>query len=158
MRYRFVLSPRVRGMIEWSLEHYHENKESLEAYKNDMVPSIIQKYPQYKKGENNKENIFSGVDPSMIHGTDTGRPTEEVGMKIATSPYVLHTERCIRAVDKALEICDETDKQLIDLVYWKHSYTVIGAAQKVGLTKTPAYNRINNILCFIGLELGFINI
>ena len=38
-KYKFDLAPKVKGIVEWHLEHYHEDKAQLESLKNDMVPS-----------------------------------------------------------------------------------------------------------------------
>jgi len=152
-RYKFSLSPHVRRMAEWDLEHYYENKKSLEQYKADILPSFTQRYSR-----DTGKTKTQGVNPSFIKTGEISKPTEDSGIKLATSQYILHVEQCIKAVEKALEHCDDTDIKLIDLVYWKQTYTISGAAQKVSLTKSPAYTRINGILCFIALELGYVNI
>jgi RinA family phage transcriptional activator len=137
-KYKFDLAPKVNGFVEWQLEHYHEDKSQLEQYKNDMIPSATASY-------------------SLTGGTysgSPGNPTERIGIKIATSPYILMTERSVKAIDVALKKCDETDKQLIELIYWKRSYTVTGAGHVIGLSQTGTYGRVNKILRLIALEMG----
>lgn len=155
-KYKFSLSSRVRGMIEWNLEHYPEYKKSLEQYKTDMIPSTTQQLRQTE--EKAHAGYVDCIDPLRITSHNASRATENTALSIATSPYIMHTERCIRAVDRALESCDSTTLKLIDLVYWKRTHSVDGAAYVVNLTKTPAYKRINNILCIIGLEMGYFSI
>jgi RinA family phage transcriptional activator len=141
-KYSFALAHEIRSTVEWKLEHYHEDKKQLEQYKRDMIPSTTQSYSQ-----------TGGVTKGS-----TSNPTESITVRMASSAYILETERTIQAIDRVLAICDSTDSQLIDLVYWQRSYSIEGASLKVGLTKTPAYNRINNILCQIALELGYVSV
>jgi hypothetical protein len=53
---------------------------------------------------------------------------------------------------------DDIDRQIVDLVYWKQSYTAEGAGMKLNLSRTATYNHINNILCTIALEMGYVSI
>lgn len=129
---------KIRGMIEWNLEHYHEDKKQLEQLKKDLVPSYTAKY--------DKAPVIAG--PS-----DT---TADTAIKIISTPYIASLERTIKAIDRVLSKCDDIDLELIDLVYWKHTHTITGAALKVNLSKTPAYYRINKILYAIAVELGLV--
>ena len=53
---------------------------------------------------------------------------------------------------------DMTDLQLVELVYFKGTHTVEGAAIIVGLSRTAAFNHINKVLTAVALELGLINV
>jgi hypothetical protein len=53
---------------------------------------------------------------------------------VATNPYILATERSIRAIDKVLGGCDETDIKLIELVYWRRTHTVVGASNRANIS------------------------
>lgn len=141
MRYKYSLNPKIKGYVEWQLEHYAEDKKQLEQYKQSMIPSITPGY-------------------SLTGGTQSGgtsNPTEAAGLRMATNPYIISTERSIKAIDTVLEKCDATDLKLINLVYWTQSFTVIGAGERVGLKQNGAYKRINKILTRIALEMGLIN-
>jgi len=141
-KYKFDLSPEVKVTVEWTLGRYHEDKRELERYKNDLIPSATAGY-------------------SLSGGTSKGgtsNPTENIGIKLATSPYILWTERNCAAVERVLGMLDDSDKRLIDLVYWKRAYGIVGAGTKVGLAKTDAYKHINNILGLLALEMGCVNI
>ena len=141
-KYKFALNPKIKGYVEWQLEHYHEDKKQLEEYKASMIPSATPSY-----------SPVGGIQAGSV-----SNPTEQAGIKLATNPYILATERSIRAIDRILEKCDKTDTQLIRLVYWKKSYTVEGASMVVGLSRRGAYNRINKIQCLMALEMGMVNI
>ena len=140
-RYKYSLTPKIKGYVEWILEHYKEDKKQLEDYRNSLMPSVTQGY-----------SLSGGVQ------TGVSNPTEDTAIKLVTNPYILSTERSIRAIERVLEKCDETDLKLIDLVYWRRAYTVIGAALKINLGKTSAYGRINKILCSVAAEIGIVNI
>lgn len=140
-RYKFALSSKIKGMVEWQLEHYNEDKHQLEQYKADMIPSPVQGY-----------SLTAGCS----HGVS--RTTENVAERITTNTYVMQTERSCKAIEKVMGRLDDTDRQLIDLVYWKQSYTVEGAGMKLHLGRTAAYQHVNNILCGIALEMGYVSI
>lgn len=137
MRYKFSLNARVRGYIEWQLEHYHEDKRQLEEYKRDLMPRVTPNYsPQ-------------------TGGTGISNPTESAVIRMLTSQHIGSLERSTAAITRVLAGLDETDKRMIDLVYWKRSHTIEGAGMKVGLSRRGAYHRINNILSLISLEMGY---
>jgi RinA family phage transcriptional activator len=140
-RYKYSLTPKIKGYVEWILEHYKEDKKQLEDYKNSLMPSVTQGY-----------SLSGGVQ------TGVSNPTEDTAIKLVTNPYILSTERNIRAIERVLEKCDETDLKLIDLVYWRRTYTVVGAGKSVGLGQNGVYKRINKILTRIAVEIGIVNI
>ena len=142
MRYKFSLNPKVKGYIEWQLEHFREDKQQLESYKRDMIPSPTQSY-------------------SLTGGVQSGgpsNPTEQIGIRIATNPYIAATERSVKAIEAVMRRCDSTDLKLVELIYWRQSHTVIGAGESVGLKQNGAYKRINRILCAVALEMGLVNL
>ena len=141
-RYKFSLTPKIRGFVEWQLEHYHEDKKQLEQYKNDMIPSATAGY-----------SLTGGVSRGSV-----SQPTENTAVKMATSPYVMAAEKSCRDIERALERFDGIDMQLIDLVYWKRSYNIMGAGLVIGLSQRATYKHINNILCTVALEMGLVNI
>lgn len=138
---KFYLNSYVKGYVEWELEHYRDNEKQLESYKNSLMPSSISNY-----------NLNSGGKGGMSN------PTEKAAVKMADSVYIQTLERNIAAIGRALKKCDETDYKLIDLVYWRNTHTIPGAALKVNLSIPGAYKRINKILCSLALEMGLINV
>lgn len=140
-RYKFSLNTTTKNYVEWTLQHYREDKRQLEEHKQDMMPSTTQNY------------IADVVQSSNISNT-----TEAIGIKLVTTPYIITTERNIRAIERVLERCDNKDKELIDLVYWRQTYTTEGAAIKLDIPRRTAYRKINNILCWVALEMGLVNI
>lgn len=137
-RYRYALNSKVKGYIEWQLEHYKEDKKQLERYKLDIISTP------------------SPSTDAPVQGGSIESSTERTAMRLATSAYILSTERSLAAVEAVLAKCDETDIKLIDLVYWRRTLTVTGAGMKIGLSKSGAYNRVNRILVMIATEMGIV--
>lgn len=141
-KYKFSLSAPVKSYVEWQLEHYHEDKRQLEQYRLDLMPASTANYN------------FNGGGRS----SEPGNPTERAAIRMLTNPYILNTERSIKAIEAVLERCDEADKKLIELVYWKKSHTVYGAVMRVNYSTKTGYRHLNDILCSIALELGLVNL
>jgi RinA family phage transcriptional activator len=140
-RYKFSLNPKTKDYVEWTLQHYRDDKRQLEAYKQDLMPATTQNY-----------------SADVVQSSNISNTTELIGIKLVTNQYIITTERNITAVERVLERCDNEDKQLIDLVYWRQLYTAEGAAMKLNMSRRTAYRKINNILCWIALEMGLANI
>lgn len=140
MRYKFSLSPKIKGYIEWQLEHYHEDKRQMEQYRMDMMPNGTAQYGHT-------------CGRSSTPGDQTAATVE----RLMTNQYLQTTERTIAAIDRTLARCDDTTRKLIDLVYWRRTHTVTGAGLKVGLSKSGAYNRIYSVLCEVADEMGYTN-
>ena len=139
-KYKFALTSAIKGFVEWQLEHYHEDKKQLEQYRRDMMPQITPSY-----------SLASG-----IQNGSTSDPTAKAGIKMATSQYIRSMEQSIEAVDRVLARCDDSDRQLIELVYWRRSHTITGAGMIAGLSQKAAYNRINKLLTLTAAEMGLI--
>lgn len=140
MRYKFSLSPKIKGYIEWQLEHYHEDKRQMEQYRMDMMPNGTAQYGHT-------------CGRSSTPGDQTAATVE----RLMTNQYLQTTERTIAAIDRTLARCDDTTRKLIDLVYWRRTHTMIGAAMVCHLGKTAAYDRANGVLYGIALEMGLVS-
>ena len=139
-KYKSSISPRVRGMVEWQLEHYREYKDEIQQYWADMIPSAT---PKYTDGKGGGEVI---------------RNAENTALRISMSPYLVQTERSCKAIEYVLKNTDDIDRKLVELVYWKQAYTVAGAAQILHISRSAAYRRKDRILYNIATELGYVPI
>ena len=137
-KYKSSISRRVRGMVEWQLEHYREYKDEIQQSWADMIPSATPKYTDGKGGG------------------EVSRNAENTALRIASSPYLVQAERSCKAIEYVLKNTDDIDRKLVELVYWKQAYTVAGAAQLLHMNTVTAYRHINNILLKIALELGYV--
>lgn len=141
-KYKFDLSAEIKNTVEWQLQYYQEDRRQLESMKRDLIPSATQAY-----------SLTAGVD-----GGEVKRTTEEITMKVVSSPYLRRLEITCDAIQRALKNFDDVDKRLIELVYWRREYTVEGAGLKIGLSRSAAYQRINKILGVVAYELGYVSI
>lgn len=140
MRYKFDLSPAIKSTVEWQLQYYREDLRQLETYKRDLIPSGVQGY-----------SLTAGVN-----GGEVTRKTEDIAFRLISSPYIRRLEITCEAIGRVLSKLDEVDLKLIELVYWRREYTVEGAAMKIHISKTAAYQRINKILGAIAYALGYV--
>lgn len=142
MKYKFSLPLGIKRTVEWHLEHYPEDKRELESYKREMIPSPTQAYSQ-----------TAGVSGGEAH-----RSTEEIVLRLTSSPYVRMLEITCKAITEALQAEDDLTRKIIELVYWKREYTAEGAGLKLNLSKNSVYRRINNVLSRIALEMGYVSL
>lgn len=138
-RYKFDLSPSIKATVEWQLQYYREDLRQLEEVKRDLIPSPVPSYSQ-----------TTGA------AGEAKRTTEDIAMRMISSPYIRRLEISCEAISRVLSNLDEIDLKLIELVYWRREYTVEGAAMKIHLSKTAAYQRINKILGAIAYSLGYV--
>lgn len=141
-KYKFSLNPRIKGIVEWQLEHYREDRRQLEDAKQALMPSPTAGY---------------GSAAGATSGGRAQRPTESAALHLATNRYIRQLEQSCAAIERVLSHCHEIDMKLIDLVYWKREYTVEGAGMKLNLSRSSAYQRINSILGAIAVEIGYVN-
>ena len=136
-----ILQPRIRDFVAWQLEHYPSNRSQLESIKRDLIPSPT---PTYGGSEG--------------HSNEAHRTTEDITIQISSSAYIRQLEQTVAAIRYVVDRLDMTDLQLVELVYFKGTHTVEGAAIIVGLSRTAAFNHINKVLTAVALELGLINV
>ena len=136
-----ILQPRVRDFVAWQLEHYQTNRAQLESIKRDLIPSPT---PTYGGSEG--------------HSTEAHRTTEDITIQISSSAYVRNLEQTVKAIQYVIDRLDDTDLRLIELVYFKGTHTVDGAAMIVNLSSRTAFRHINKVLTAVALELGLINV
>lgn len=138
VKMRHKLTDEKRTLAAFHIRKYKDYKEELEKIKLDMIPSPV---ASYKPREG-------------ISGDVAKRTTEEVTMRIESAVHVRCMEQTVAAVESVLSALDEIDLRLVDLIYWQRRYTITGAGLEVGLTKSPTYARINNILWAVLVALG----
>lgn len=138
-KYKYTLSPRIKGMVEWQLEHYHEDKRKLDINKNDMIPSPVSR--------------MSAAGGS----SGASRSTESVAMNIMSSQYIQHIEKSCTAIRRVIDELSAEDLRLVDLVFWRKEFTVEGAGMVIGMSRPCAYRHINRILTDIALEMGYVS-
>jgi len=142
MKYKFSIPARIKSTVEWQLEHYPEDRRQMDEYIRDMIPSPTQGY-----------SLTAGVD-----GGEAGRATENVTLRIISSPYLRWLETSCNAIEAVLRNLGDIDLELVKLVYWRREFTVEGAGMKLNLSKSSAYRHINTILTAIAGEMGYVSL
>ena len=133
------LDTRVRGYVEYHLENYERRKKELSEYRAALMPSMT-----------------PGYSSACGSGKGKSRPTEKLGVRLAEDPYILEQLRIIDAIERVLSMLSPEDRQLIELVYFRKSHNITGAAMAVYMGKTMAYERVGLILWALARELGLV--
>lgn len=143
MKYKFDLCPAIKGLAEWQLENYRKDKSLLEEMENEMIHIPISNYAEF--GGTRSKNTES-------------RPTEISAINLVSAPYIQRMEMGVHAVEQALKGADPEDLRLISLVYWTKTNNIEGASLKCNMSKTSAYQRINEILGCIAYGMGYLRL
>lgn len=80
-RYSKQARNRVRDFVELQITDYHSNRRALADYRAQSIPSAVPKYGGTGGG----------------HGGDS-RPTELIGVRMASDQYIEHLTRSVAAV------------------------------------------------------------
>lgn len=139
-RYSKQARNRVRDFVELQITDYHSNRRALADYRAQSIPSAVLKYGGTGGG----------------HGGDS-RPTELIGVRMASDQYIEHLTRSVAAVGAVLSRLSPEDRRLVRLRYWRRGYTVERAAQELYLSKSAAYRKLNAITTAVARELGYIS-
>ena len=139
-RYSKQARNRVRDFVELQITDYHSNRRALADYHARSIPSAVPKYGGTGGG----------------HGGDS-RPTELIGVRMASDQYIEHLTRSVAAVGAVLSRLSPEDRRLVRLRYWRRGYTVERAAQELYLSKSAAYRKLNAITTAVARELGYIS-
>lgn len=139
-RYSKQARNRVRDFVELQITDYHSNRRALADYHAQSIPSAVPKYGGTGGG----------------HGGDS-RPTELIGVRMASDQYIEHLTRSVAAVGAVLSRLSPEDRRLVRLRYWRRGYTVERAAQELYLSKSAAYRKLNAITTAVARELGYIS-
>lgn len=139
-RYNKQARNRVRDFVELQITDYHSNRRALADYHAQAIPSAVPKYGGTGGG----------------HGGDS-RPTELIGVRMASDQYIEHLTRSVAAVGAVLSRLSPEDRRLVRLRYWRRGYTVERAAQELYLSKSAAYRKLNAITAAVARELGYIS-
>ena len=141
MRYKYEGIPdAVKRIVVWQLQHYQEDKRSLEAARNLMISIPIQTY--------------GGKLPTK---RTERRPTEQTAIRILSEPYLNRLETNLKACDDVIERLDPVDLRLVELMYWKPGETITSTCAKVYLEKSAVYQRLNKILGGVAIGMGYLS-
>lgn len=133
-----ALDPKVRNGIEAELENYYDTKKAIERMKRDLIPSPVPNYEPSAGG----------------HSNSVSRSTENITLTLLNNIFLNEACKNIDAIEHVLSRSSRADQKLIELVYFRGTHTVTGAAQCVHMSRTQAYIHTTNILREIGIRMG----
>lgn len=142
MKYKYSLPLGLKRTVEWHLEHYPEDVRQLAEYKRELIPSPTQAYSP----------------TAGLSGGEAHRSTEDIVIRLNSSPYIRMLEITCGAIKAALETEDDTTRKIVSLVYWKREYTAEGAGMVLNLSTSQVYRRINKLLSRIAYEMGYVSL
>lgn len=140
MKYKKQLPRDVKRIAEYHLRFYQANKKELQHYQRDMIPSSTPAYAATGGGSHDSES----------------RPAERVALKLATDRYIFQLEQSISIVEDIVGRLSQADAYLVRHVYWTRDLTVSGAANKVHMDRSTAYEHLNDILYDLATMLGYV--
>lgn len=133
------MPPKIRGIVEYQLEHYFDSKRQLKEAEKVMMPSNTPKYSL-----------------EAVNHSETSRATENTAINIMQNRYLIEIEKSINAIEYVVSRLTNEDKKLVDLVYWKGTHTIDGAGYELNMSRRTAYRHNDMILKALARELGYI--
>ena len=139
MKYRKQLPKEIKRIAEYHLRFYQQNKKELARYQRDMIPSSTPAYAAAAGGHESES-----------------RPAERVALKLATDRYIFQLEQSIAIIEDVVSKLSRADAFLVQHVYWTRDLTVTGAANKMHMDRSTAYEHLNDILYDVATMLGYV--
>ncbi len=129
------IPPAVWRYIEYELYSYEQTKKDLEEL---------------------RESIIASTPYSDIHvQSGPGNPTEKKGLKLISSPAIIHLDRTVAAIEKGLKRLTEDHNELFMRKYIKcESWQTICC--DMPLSRTAYFSLRKDIVVIVGHELGLI--
>ncbi|MCQ2183267.1 MAG: hypothetical protein MJY89_07710 [Bacteroidales bacterium] len=139
MKYRKQLPKEIKRIAEYHLRFYQSNKKELARYQREIIPSATPAYAAAAGGHESES-----------------RPAERVALKLATDRYIFQLEQSIAIVEDVVSRLNQADAFLVRHVYWTRDLTVTGAANKMHMDRSTAYEHLNDILYDVATMLGYV--
>lgn len=104
------------------------------------IKAVIREYPKLKKEyEDLHEQSITAKCSGMPGGGSTSRGTEDIAIRELPSTQQREYESVKRAIESVQLMHTGKDRlRLVDMVFWKKSHTLSGAAYKLNISDTTA--------------------
>lgn len=122
--------------------------------------NMVKRYPELKEEYNErKEQRITRNFESTIKGTEASRSTENVALRQLPPSKQAEYDAVTKAIEKTKEKNNgEIRLLLIDMVFWKQSHTLDGAAYKIGYSYDMARKYQQEFLRLVGLYRGLMDL
>lgn len=123
------------------------------------VRGMVKQYPELKEEYNErKEQRITRNFKSTIKGTEASRSTENVALQQLPASKQAEYDAVTQAIEKTkMKKNGEIRLALIDMVFWKQSHTLGGAAYKIGYSYDMARRYQQEFLRLVGLYRGLMD-
>lgn len=122
--------------------------------------NMVRRYPELKEEYNErKEQRITRNFESTIKGTEASRSTENVALRQLPPSKQAEYDAVTKAIEKTKEKNNgEIRLLLIDMVFWKQSHTLDGAAYALGYSYENARRFHGDFLRLVGLYRGLMDL
>ena len=138
MRTEFLRYKRhVKSCIEYELRNYGKTKRDIARIEAELIPSPTPNY-----------NATGG-------GHTATRQTENIAMKFTAAPELDRMRKTVEAIEAAMGAATRDQRRLVELVFFKKSHSVEGAAELLHMSTATAYRRTDELICDVAARLGY---
>ena len=120
---------------------------------------IVRNYPALHERllELQRPSLSSGTD-GMPGGSEPGRSTEQLALRTLPPVEQREHDAVEEAIRRTKERTDGRDRlRVIELVHWKGSHTITGAAEAVHVSERAAYLWQRDFFLLVAQACGFID-
>ena len=133
------IAPAYKNMIEFELRNYDYTKEIIEEVKDEII---------------NKPPMAVG-ETERVMDSRISNPTERKGIRLVTNTALVHMERTVKAIDRALEVLEKEHREIFKLHYqgkrdWKQVLSMMYISQDT------FYRKRNELIEQVAVELGLV--
>lgn len=122
--------------------------------------NMVRQYPELKdEYQDRKEQRITKNFESTIKGTEASRSTENTALRQMSPAKQAEFDAVTKAVEATRRL--KTGKErlaLIDMVYWKQSHTLDGAAYALGYSYENAKRFHKDFMRLVGLYRGLMDL
>lgn len=122
--------------------------------------NMVKRYPELKEEYNERKIQRTTRNfESTVKGTEASRTTENVALRQLPPAKQAEYDAVTKAIEKTKEKKNgEIRLLLIDMVFWKQSHTLDGAAYKIGYSYDMARKYQQEFLRLVGLYRGLMDL
>ena len=116
---------------------------------------MVRNYPNLRDEYNQLHSTISVSDPSRIAGKSTDRSTENVALRQLPPAKQAEYDAVHKAVEETKHRRSGDERMaLINMVFWKESHTLEGAAMALYISYRTARRYHKDFICLVGLYRG----
>lgn len=115
------------------------------------IRRVLRAYPYLRKELDELQKPMQSKGEQVCRGSGVGRPVE---MMAAVTLPDRQEQRELQAVEKALDEVDEISRRLVEMVFFKQSHTLQGAAMCLHISYRTARRRQSYIIVAVAEALG----